>query len=77
MSKRRSDQNVFLSILYDLFGWMGRAIGVILAGGIAGGILGGGIGLFYGAPLALSAGAGAVVGVALALVILYMILDAW
>ncbi len=77
MSNRGSDRNVFLSIFYDLFGWLGRAVVFVLAGGIAGGLLGGAAGLWYGAPLALAAGAGAAVGVALALVILYMILDTW
>ena len=54
---------------------LARLIGIILASGIAGTVAGAGVCLWYGAPLAFSL-AGGVLGVVIALVVLYAVTDA-
>ena len=53
-----------------------RFVGIILASGIVGTIVGAGACLWYGAPLMFSL-VGGVIGILLALVALYVSLDAW
>lgn len=53
-----------------------RIVGIILASGIVGTIAGAGVCLWYGAPLVFAL-AGGVVGIVVALVVLYALLDAW
>ena len=53
-----------------------RLVGIILASGIVGTIAGAGVCLWYGAPMVFSL-AGGVLGIVLALIVLYALLDAW
>ncbi|WP_413720175.1 hypothetical protein [Silicimonas sp. MF1-12-2] len=53
-----------------------RLVGVVLASGIAGTVIGAGFCLWYGAPIGLAL-VGGLLGIVLALVVLYAVYDAW
>ena len=53
-----------------------RLVGIILASGIAGTVIVAGVCLWYGAPLGFAL-VGGVLGIVLALVVLYAVADTW